>query len=144
MLQWHTGMRSGEVRIMRPIDIDRRGEVWVYRPSKHKNDWRGQPRFVVLGPTCKEVLTAFLADCAPEQYLFRPVITCAKDHYGCDTYAKAVRRAALAAGVPTFHPYQCRHAFKLRVRARWDSRLRDRRWDRSRSSPRRSMPPRPT
>ena len=33
---------------MRPGDIDRTGEVWVYRPERH--EWRGQERTVPLDP----------------------------------------------------------------------------------------------
>jgi hypothetical protein len=28
--------RPGELVIMRPIDIDTRGKVWVYTPATHK------------------------------------------------------------------------------------------------------------
>jgi len=36
LLQWWTGMRSAEVRLMRPCDLDRSGEVWLYTPGRHK------------------------------------------------------------------------------------------------------------
>jgi integrase len=74
-----TGMRSGEVRKIRPLDIDRSGEVWVYRPGSnagpfgaHKNAWRGQRREVQLGPRAVEILTPFLAGKQPGDYLFNP------------------------------------------------------------------------
>jgi integrase len=45
-LQWLTGMRSGEVRMMRTMDIEKIGPGdWVYRPGsdrphgRHKNAW---------------------------------------------------------------------------------------------------------
>jgi integrase len=79
-LQWLTGMRSGEVRVMRTMDLDRTdAAAWTYRPGsdagpcgKHKNAWRGQERVVPLGPRCIAILTPFLRpeDSAP--YLFRP------------------------------------------------------------------------
>jgi hypothetical protein len=37
-LQRHTGMRPAEVCILRPCDVDRSGEVWLYRPSYHKTE----------------------------------------------------------------------------------------------------------
>ena len=40
-LQLLTGMRPGEVVQMRPGDIDRSGDVWVYRPIHNKTDYRG-------------------------------------------------------------------------------------------------------
>lgn len=59
-LQLLTGIRPGEVVLMRPIDIDRTDSVWVYRPSRHKTDYRGQIREVFLGPQCQEILRPFL------------------------------------------------------------------------------------
>jgi integrase len=80
-LQFLTGMRSGETRIIRPIDIDMSDpECWRYRPGsdagphgKHKNAWRGQDRVVPLGPQCQELLRPWLA-AVPSQtdYLFSP------------------------------------------------------------------------
>ncbi len=35
-LQRLTGMRPAEVCIVRPRDIDRSGDIWIYRPSSHK------------------------------------------------------------------------------------------------------------
>src|SRR5206468_13023010 len=36
LLQLETGMRSGELVIMRACDIDMAGKVWLYRPPCHK------------------------------------------------------------------------------------------------------------
>ncbi len=49
-LQRVTGMRSGEVTIMRGADINTAGKVWVYCPESHKSAWRGHERKVYLGP----------------------------------------------------------------------------------------------
>ena len=40
-LQRLTGMRSGEVTIMRSCDISMAGAVWEYRPLHHKTAYRG-------------------------------------------------------------------------------------------------------
>jgi len=115
-LQYLTGMRSGEVRIMRACDVDRSADVWVYAPFQHKNDWRGQERHVYLGPEAQAVLLPYLLEAeSPAAFLFRPTIRRAKDHYGAETYAHAVRRAGIEAGVENFHPYLCRHAAKRRI-----------------------------
>ena len=66
-----TGMRICEVTIMRPCDIDRSGEIWVYAPPVHKNMWRGHVRQVPLGPKAKEILKPFLNRRA-DAYLFSP------------------------------------------------------------------------
>lgn len=44
LLQWHTGMRPNEVVQIRTADVDRSGTVWVYRPPRHKNAYRGHCR----------------------------------------------------------------------------------------------------
>jgi integrase len=79
-LQWLTGMRSGEVRIMRTMDIDHGNpECWQYRPGSdagphglHKNAWRSQDRVIPLGPKCIVVLTPWLRPDDPTAYLFQP------------------------------------------------------------------------
>jgi integrase len=38
-IQRLTGMRPGEVIKMRPADILREEEIWIYEPSDHKNRW---------------------------------------------------------------------------------------------------------
>jgi integrase len=115
LLQWWAGMRSGEVRLMRPCEIDRTGPVWIYRPSEHKNAWRGQERAIPLGPKCQAVLGRFVRHAADTAYLFPPGRGARTDHYTPFTYAQVVRRAAEAAGVPGFHPYRLRHAARLRI-----------------------------
>lgn len=70
-LQRLTGMRPGEVVIMRGMDLDTSGKVWVYRPSDHKNKHRGHERLVYLGPQAQEVIKPFLRPILGE-YLFRP------------------------------------------------------------------------
>ena len=70
-LQRLTGMRPCEVVQMRSCDIDRSGEVWVYVPAKHKNQWRGHQRLVPLGPKAQEILKPFL-DRLPETFIFSP------------------------------------------------------------------------
>ena len=61
-LQMLTGMRPGEVVQMRPCDIDRtdQEEVWLYRPARHKNEWRGKERTIPLGPRAQRIVARFL------------------------------------------------------------------------------------
>lgn len=71
-LQRLTGMRPGEVILMRACDIDMQGDVWLYRPARHKNTWRGRDRIVPLGPKAQAVIRDFLVtDLAA--YLFSPL-----------------------------------------------------------------------
>lgn len=66
-----TGMRPCEVVLMRPADIDRSGDVWVYELSSHKNQWRGHRRLVPLGPQAQELLMPYLNRLA-EAFIFSP------------------------------------------------------------------------
>jgi len=70
-LQWHTGMRSGEMTIMRTCDIDMTGEVWLYRPEHHKTEHHGHERVVAIGPVAQEILKNWVRADGGE-YLFQP------------------------------------------------------------------------
>jgi integrase len=71
-LQWWTGMRSGEVCIMRGRDIDMAGgDVWLYTPASHKTEHHGLSHVVDLGPRAQDVLRPFLKG-DPEAFLFQP------------------------------------------------------------------------
>jgi integrase len=59
-VQRHSGMRPGEVVIMRPRDIDRSGKVWKYRPESHKTEHHGLERIISLGPRAQAALLPFL------------------------------------------------------------------------------------
>lgn len=117
-LVWWSGMRPGEVRRLRPCEIDRSGDVWLCRPGQHKNDWRGQGRVVLLGRRAQELLAPYLARCPGEEsYLFPPSRKRkgARGCYSAETYSRAVARAANRVGVPGLHAYLARHAAKQRV-----------------------------
>lgn len=51
-----TGMRPSEVCRMRSCDIEKGGEIWIYRPSKHKTQWKGRSRTSYLGAEEQEIL----------------------------------------------------------------------------------------
>ncbi len=148
-LQLLTGMRPGEVVLMRNGDIDRSRATWVYRPATHKTEHHGFQRQVVLGPRAQEVIRPFLKQDGGA-YLFspkeaqairharqrderrtpltpsqrarkpmkRPRIAPA-DHYPRESYANAIRRACLFAGVVRWHPNQLRHTAATMLRKRY-------------------------
>jgi integrase len=77
-LQLLTGMRPGEVVVMRGLDLEMTGKVWVYRPGsdqgahgKHKTAHRGQDRVILIGPRAQEVLRPWLR-LSLQEYLFQP------------------------------------------------------------------------
>jgi integrase len=76
-LQLVTGMRPGEVCIMRAIDLDTTGKVWLYRPGSdqehgvHKTAHRGHHRIVPIGPQGQAILRPHLKT-ELYAYLFSP------------------------------------------------------------------------
>ena len=70
-LQMLTGMRPGELCILRPMDVDRRGKVWLYTPADHKTAHHGHKRTVPIGPRGQDVLRPFL-NRPLEDYCFAP------------------------------------------------------------------------
>jgi integrase len=112
-VQLLTGMRPGEVCVMRPADVDRSGPVWHYRPGRHKGAWRGKGRVVAVGPRAQAVLTPFLPD-DPDEYVFSPRRAVAALHaersakratprYASHTARNAAKRAAAPSRPPADH-----------------------------------------
>jgi integrase len=59
-LQILSGMRPGEVTSMRTRDVDVTGDVWIYKPVKHKTQHHGHDRTIYFGPKAKAVLQPYL------------------------------------------------------------------------------------
>ena len=59
-LQLLTGMRPGEACGLTLAEVDRTGEMWVYRPAAHKTAHHGRQRIIPIGPKARAVLIAFL------------------------------------------------------------------------------------
>jgi integrase len=70
-LQRLTGMRPGEVCIVRSCDIDTSGRTWVYTPESHKTEHDGKQRRVYLGPQAQLILGSWLKT-ELRAYLFSP------------------------------------------------------------------------
>ncbi len=138
-LQWLTGMRPGEVVIMRAVDIDTTGKVWVYRPPKHKTAHHGKARHVPLGPKAQGVLRPFLegrgAGGRLDGYLFSPLRAIrerrgtsedrplpaatgrrVREHYTTQSYGRAIARLCKDHGVAHWSPQQLRHNLATRLR----------------------------
>lgn len=149
-LQLLTGMRPGEVRMLRLADVDMTLSLWEYRPAEHKTQHHGHQRVVMLGPKSQAILRPFLtADRA--QYLFSPAIAEAErraarresrkspltpsqqarrlestpkrtagNSYSKDSYARCIKRACQLAGVPVWTPNRLRHNAATRLRKEYD------------------------
>ena len=71
-LQLLTGMRPGEVTIMRPCDIsDWDKPTWKYTPQHHKTENHGHIRQIPLGPKARRIVNQFVTT-DTQAYLFRP------------------------------------------------------------------------
>jgi len=128
-LQLLTGMRPGEVTIMRMADIDMNGRAWAYTPQSHKTEHHGRVRVIYLGPKAQQELqpfikpnlTAYLFDpsevvteyrqrireeakiCRPEHKLSKRRTRARRgpgDQYTTNTYARAIVKACDKAFPP--------------------------------------------
>jgi integrase len=70
-LQRLTGMRPGEVVIMRTCDLERSGDVWAYGPERHKTGHHDKRREVLLRPRACAIIQPCLMDDG-DAYLFSP------------------------------------------------------------------------
>lgn len=146
-VQWLTGLRADEVLSMAPGEIDR--VEWVYKPTQHKNRWRGKTKKCFIGPQCREILKPFLDNRPADKPLFSPAeatemrfaqmrakrktkvqpsqMTRAKvepkktpgDKYSTGSYYKAVQKACKKAGVQPWGTHQIRHARGTIVREKF-------------------------
>jgi integrase len=70
-LQLVTGMRSGEVSIMRGCDLNTVGKIWEYRPASHKTQHHGHDKVILLGPRAQNIVKPWLKPDL-QAYLFSP------------------------------------------------------------------------
>lgn len=115
-LQLLTGMRPGEVRLMRPCDVDRSGETWAYTPRSHKAEHHQTSRVICLGPKARAILGPLLDGCGPTEYLFPASPENRATPILPRVYRATITRAARRAGVPHWHPHQLRHTAASRIR----------------------------
>jgi len=139
-----TGMRVGEAVILRGIDIDMTGEVWLFRPERHKNLYRGHYRVVAIGPRGQAIIRKYLKPMA-DALLFSPAEQaatiasqkraarktkvqpsqlCRKKarpkkkpgaQFDKDSVNHAIRAACKRGGIPRWHTHQLRHTAALEI-----------------------------
>jgi integrase len=138
-LQRLTGMRPGEVTIMRTSDLDISGKVWVYVPNRHKTEHHDKERKIYLGPRSQMILRPWLRTDLTD-YLFSPKegrksggpnneradppllppprghdngrvdpSRTPGSHYNTRAYAHAIHRGCRKANVPVWGPNRLRH-----------------------------------
>lgn len=122
-LQRLTGMRPGEVCIMRSCDVDMSGPVWIYKPSRYKTEHHGHSRSVAIGPKAQEILRPWIEMRQdPKQFLFslegkNPVFT--------TSYRKCLVKYCVKAGVEPFSPNRLRHSFATSILNHEDFDIKD-------------------
>ena len=70
-LQRLTGMRPGEVCMMRTGDINTAGRIWEYVPMEHKTEHHDKDRTIFIGPQAQQVLKPWLRT-ELQAFLFQP------------------------------------------------------------------------
>lgn len=70
--QYLCAMRPDETCSMRVSEIDRREDIWVYRPATHKSAWRGKSLAKAIPQTAQAILRPYLEGRAAGDYLFSP------------------------------------------------------------------------
>jgi integrase len=70
-VQYLCGMRPQDVVSMRLCDVDRTGDIWLYRPASHKNKHRGQSLTKAI-PVAAQTLLQPLLDRDDSSFLFDP------------------------------------------------------------------------
>jgi integrase len=148
-LQLLTGARPDEITIIRPCDLNLEHELWEYRPTQHKTQWRegNDEKVILMGAQAQAVLAPFLRQCgSPTDYVFSPKRVVARinqakrgsgrhikrnytprpvpvgratDHYTDESYRRAVIRACDAAGIERWTPNQLRHTRATEVANRF-------------------------
>jgi integrase len=144
-LQRLTGMRSGEICKLRGVVLNTTGDIWEYRPQQHKTSHHDKERVVHIGPRGQEILRPWLRE-DQDAYLFCPSEAMREHRnalrairkspvqpsqrirrrsaprrgpgakYTPGSYAYAIRRACVRAGIPLWHPHQLRHTRATEVR----------------------------
>ncbi len=138
-VQQYIGGRPQDVCNMRAGDIDRSGDVWVYRPFKHKTKHKGKDRTLAVGPKAQEILLPYLVRKAGDEFIFSPADSVKqfratqrenrkskvqpsqadrskpgpkrkpREQYDHYSYRQAIHRACEKAGIPLWSPNQLRH-----------------------------------
>lgn len=120
LVQWHTGMRPGEVCSLRADEISTDGDIWIIdKGVNHKTAYKGKKKVIPLGPNARAVLKPWLeiARLKRQTYIFRARNGGVSGHVIESSYCHAVDRACRKLRIPEWSPNQIRHAYATRLRA---------------------------
>lgn len=143
-VQLLTGARPGEALSLRAGELDRGGDVWLWRPASHKTEHLAREKVLFVGPRCQALLApyllrrgdAYLFSPAESVRLYRERARAARrtpvqpsqqdrsverprrrpgERYLRTSYARAVAKACARAGCEHWHPHQLRHNAATRL-----------------------------
>jgi integrase len=123
LIMRYTGARPGEVRLMRPCDIDMTDpQGWVFQVSKHKTRRHGITRNIVIGVNAQPIVSKYLIR-SRDSYCFPPQNQNGNMglHYTSGSFSKVITRAIKAYNADhlkapvRFTANQLRHAFATQV-----------------------------
>ena len=119
-VQLFTGMRPGEVMVIRGCDLNMAGRAWEYTPAEHKTEHHHKGRTIYIGPRAQAVIREFLK---PDLQAF---LFCPKDgraEFVQENYRDDAKRNGTGHRTPgdryTVHTYQkaieraCEKAFGM-------------------------------
>ena len=138
-VQRFIGGRPQDVCNMRRGDIERTGDVWTYRPFKHKTQHQGKERSLAIGPRAQEILLSYIVRKTDDEFIFSPADSIKQfratqrenrkskvqpsqqdrrksqpkrtpgERYDHRAYRRAIHRACEQAGIECWSPNQLRH-----------------------------------
>lgn len=128
------GMRPAEVCIMRGIDIDRSGPIWLYVVSEHKNKWRKHVLTKAVPRVAQKlILPHWRANL--DEFIFSPKDSISqkngkftprkkrpiRDRYDTCSYRRAIvygieKASRAGVEIPHWHPNQLRHTIATEIR----------------------------
>lgn len=118
ILQRFTGMRQGEVRQMRPCDLDTTGPTWWYAPPSHKTEHHGMARRIAIGPKGQAALRPMLEGLKPTDLVFVYRSGRGKGNpISAIEYSKFLQLACDQMGMEYHRPHALRHLRLTEVRA---------------------------
>jgi integrase len=141
-------MRPQDVCNLRLVNIDRSGDVWLYRPYTHKTVHLGDVLTKYIGATAQAILTPYILEKVntPDAFLFSPADTVRDkvierrkngktlnkksrkkenpkrapgEQYSPESYGRAIARACKRAGVTLWSVNQLRHLAATDVRKKY-------------------------
>jgi integrase len=102
MVQLFSGCRTGELVSMTWDQIVETADGMIYRPRRHKNQWRGHQRTIFIGPQAREIIEKYRGQKGVLfHYKRRP--------YKCSSYCKNITRVCVKNGIKPWRPGQLRH-----------------------------------